>query len=51
MYAGKVVETVKACELDKVQHPYARGLIASAPRLGDDRPELPVLQRDAEWAR
>lgn len=51
MYAGKVVETVKACELDKVQHPYARGLIASAPRLGDDRPELPVLRRDAEWAR
>lgn len=51
MYAGKVVETVKARELDKVQHPYARGLIASAPRLGDDRPELPVLRRDAEWAR
>jgi peptide/nickel transport system ATP-binding protein len=50
MYAGKVIETVKASDLDKVQHPYARGLIASAPRLGDDRPELPVLQRDARWA-
>lgn len=51
MYAGKVVETVHARDLDKVEHPYARGLIASAPRLGDDRPELPVLQRDASWAK
>jgi peptide/nickel transport system ATP-binding protein len=51
MYAGKVVETVKASELHQVQHPYAKGLLASAPRLGDDRPELPVLQRDASWAR
>jgi peptide/nickel transport system ATP-binding protein len=51
MYAGKVIETVNARDLDKVEHPYARGLIASAPRLGDDRPELPVLQRDADWAR
>ena len=51
MYAGKVVETVKASELHQVQHPYARGLLASSPRLGDDRPELPVLQRDASWAQ
>ncbi|MEQ1955595.1 ABC transporter ATP-binding protein [Mesorhizobium sp. CN2-181] len=51
MYAGKVVETVKASELHQVQHPYAKGLLASSPRLGDDRPELPVLQRDASWAR
>ncbi|WP_442577495.1 ABC transporter ATP-binding protein [Mesorhizobium sp. ASY16-5R] len=51
MYAGKVVETVKASELHRVQHPYAKGLLASSPRLGDDRPELPVLQRDASWAR
>ena len=51
MYAGKVVETVKASELHRVQHPYAKGLLASSPRLGDDRPELPVLQRDANWAR
>jgi peptide/nickel transport system ATP-binding protein len=51
MYAGKVVETVNARDLDKVEHPYARSLLASVPRLGDDRPELPVLQRDAGWAR
>ncbi|MFI0848302.1 ABC transporter ATP-binding protein [Mesorhizobium sp. IMUNJ 23232] len=51
MYAGKVVETVKASDLHRVQHPYAKGLLASSPRLGDDRPELPVLQRDASWAR
>jgi peptide/nickel transport system ATP-binding protein len=51
MYAGKVVETVHARDLDKVTHPYAQGLIASTPRLGDDRPELPVLQRDASWAK
>ncbi|MBK1865714.1 ABC transporter ATP-binding protein [Aestuariivirga sp. YIM B02566] len=51
MYAGKAVETINARDLDKVEHPYARGLIASAPRLGDDRPELPVLQRDANWAK
>ncbi|MBL8584254.1 MAG: ABC transporter ATP-binding protein [Rhizobiaceae bacterium] len=51
MYAGKVVESCRASELDKVQHPYARGLLASVPRLGDDRPELPTLQRDASWAQ
>ncbi|MBX3567869.1 MAG: ABC transporter ATP-binding protein [Rhizobiaceae bacterium] len=51
MYAGKVVESCLASELDRVQHPYARGLLSSVPRLGDDRPELPTLERDAEWAQ
>lgn len=34
MYAGKIVETAKACDLYKQpMHPYTRGLMASIPRL------------------
>jgi peptide/nickel transport system ATP-binding protein len=51
MYAGRIVESCAASDLHDVQHPYAKGLLASVPRLGDDRPELPTLMRDADWAR
>ncbi|MDB6452850.1 ABC transporter ATP-binding protein [Falsirhodobacter sp. 20TX0035] len=50
MYAGRVVESLKASELDKAQHPYTRGLLAAQPRIGGPRRPLPVLQRRPEWA-
>lgn len=49
MYAGRVVESCRASELHRAQHPYTRGLLASLPRLDDDRAELPVLTRDPAW--
>lgn len=50
MYAGKVVEQLKASELSSAQHPYTRGLLDCMPRIGDDRHPLPVLERKPEWA-
>ena len=49
MYAGRIVETCRASELQQARHPYTRGLLQSLPRV--DRPvaELPVLQRDPAW--
>ncbi|MCB1341588.1 MAG: ABC transporter ATP-binding protein [Pseudooceanicola sp.] len=50
MYAGRVVETLRADELDKAQHPYTRGLMECLPTL-DHAPgqRLKVLERQAEW--
>jgi peptide/nickel transport system ATP-binding protein len=50
MYAGKVVEQLKASELSNAQHPYTRGLLNCMPKIGDDRHPLPVLERKPEWA-
>ncbi len=50
MYAGKVVEQLKASELGHAQHPYTRGLLNCMPRIDDDRHPLPVLDRKPEWA-
>jgi peptide/nickel transport system ATP-binding protein len=49
MYAGRIVETCRASELQQAVHPYTRGLLASLPRI--DRPvgELSVLSRDPAW--
>jgi len=49
MYAGRVVETCRAGELDRAVHPYTRGLLDSLPRIDDPRPELPTLRRDPAW--
>ncbi|THF59175.1 ABC transporter ATP-binding protein [Ollibium composti] len=51
MYAGKVVEQLKASELSRAEHPYTRGLLDCMPKIGADRHPLPVLQRQAEWAQ
>jgi peptide/nickel transport system ATP-binding protein len=50
MYAGRIVETLKASELHAAQHPYTRGLMACLPRV-DHEPgqRLTVLQREASW--
>jgi len=50
MYAGKVVEEVRASELGRAQHPYTRGLMGCLPKLEGDRHPLPVLKRDPAWA-
>lgn len=49
MYGGQVMETIAAKDLDKVQHPYSRGLLDSLPSLEHRRPALPVLRRDPAW--
>ncbi|MBE9640900.1 ABC transporter ATP-binding protein [Yangia mangrovi] len=49
MYAGRVVETLDARDLDRATHPYTRGLLAAQPRIGGPRAPLPVLQRDPSW--
>ncbi|MFD2052704.1 ABC transporter ATP-binding protein [Mesorhizobium calcicola] len=50
MYAGKVIEQLKASELGRAQHPYTRGLLNCMPKIGADRHPLPVLDRKPEWA-
>ncbi len=50
MYAGKVVEQIKASELRNAQHPYTRGQLDCMPRIDADRHPLPVLDRKPEWA-
>jgi peptide/nickel transport system ATP-binding protein len=49
MYAGRVVESIAAADLDHAEHPYTRGLLASLPDIDRRRPVLPVLQRDPRW--
>ena len=49
MYAGRVVESIAAADLDHAQHPYTRGLLSALPSLDQRRARLPVLQRDPTW--
>lgn len=49
MYAGKVVEEVRATELQAAKHPYTQGLLNCLPRLGASRHPLPTLNRQEEW--
>jgi peptide/nickel transport system ATP-binding protein len=51
MYAGRVVEELKAGDLDKATHPYTRGLMNCLPQIDRDIRPLPVLKRDEAWAR
>jgi peptide/nickel transport system ATP-binding protein len=50
MYAGRVVEELKASELEQAKHPYTQGLINCQPAIDEDRHPLPVLDRDGAWA-
>ncbi|MCK6403818.1 MAG: ABC transporter ATP-binding protein [Sphaerotilus natans subsp. sulfidivorans] len=50
MYAGRVVESLPASQLDQASHPYTQGLMAALPRLRQPCDRLPVLQRDPAWA-
>jgi len=49
MYAGRVMEEIRAGDLAAAKHPYTQGLLRSLPRIGDDRADLPVLSRDPAW--
>lgn len=51
MYAGRVVEELRASELSEAKHPYTRGLLDCLPRIEGDRHPLPVLRREEAWAR
>ncbi len=51
MYAGRVVEELKAADLSKATHPYTRGLMGCLPKLDHDVHPLPTLTRDPAWAR
>ncbi|MGE0418807.1 MAG: ABC transporter ATP-binding protein [Acetobacteraceae bacterium] len=49
MYAGRVVEEVKAADLSHARHAYTRGLLACLPSLTHPAERLPVLRRDPSW--
>ena len=51
MYAGRMVEEIAARDLAQARHPYTRGLLECLPRIDGGRRPLPVLERDAAWAR
>ncbi|WP_371734390.1 ABC transporter ATP-binding protein [Brenneria sp. hezel4-2-4] len=49
MYAGRVVESIAATDLDNARHPYTRGLLNSLPDIDRPRSHLPVMNRDPAW--
>lgn len=49
MYAGRVVESIAAADLDRAVHPYTQGLLAALPSLEHRRSVLPVVRRDPAW--
>jgi peptide/nickel transport system ATP-binding protein len=49
LYAGRIMETLKASELASARHPYTRGLLACRPLIDHAQPELPQLTRDPSW--
>jgi len=49
MYAGRVLEEIRADELQAARHPYTRGLLECLPRLDAPRHPLPTLQREERW--
>ena len=51
MYGGKVVESCRASELDRAEHPYTRGLLACLPTIDADGQTLQTLDRDPAWAQ
>ena len=49
MYAGRIVEELRAGELQHAEHPYTRGLLSCMPSLSHPVERLPTLQREATW--
>lgn len=49
MYAGRVVESIAADDLDNAKHPYTRGLLNALPSLDHPKERLEVLRRDPSW--
>ena len=44
MYAGRVVEEVRAADLHRAKHPYTRGLLECLPSLVKPKASLAVLE-------
>jgi peptide/nickel transport system ATP-binding protein len=51
MYAGRIMETVAASDLESAVHPYTRGLMNCLPVLDRTGERLPTLQRDPAWLK
>ncbi|MBS0640963.1 MAG: ABC transporter ATP-binding protein [Acetobacteraceae bacterium] len=49
MYAGRIVERLRAADLSRAEHPYTRGLLNCLPALSRPQPSLPVMVRDPAW--
>jgi len=49
MYAGRVLERLRAGELARARHPYTRGLLECLPSLIHPRERLATLARDPAW--
>ena len=49
MYAGRIVEELRASELARATHPYTRGLLSCIPALSHKQDRLAVMQRDPAW--
>ncbi|PSH65362.1 ABC transporter ATP-binding protein [Phyllobacterium sophorae] len=49
MYAGRIVETLEADNLEQAAHPYTQGLLNALPSLEQPRERLEVLTRDPRW--
>jgi peptide/nickel transport system ATP-binding protein len=49
LYAGRVMETLRASDLQTARHPYTRGLLACRPLIDREQGELPQLKRDPAW--
>jgi peptide/nickel transport system ATP-binding protein len=49
MYAGQVLETLRASELALARHPYTKGLLDCPPEIDHRRERLPVFKRDPKW--
>jgi peptide/nickel transport system ATP-binding protein len=51
MYAGRVVEELRASELSRARHPYTRGLLECMPSLARPQARLKTLERSAAWSQ
>jgi peptide/nickel transport system ATP-binding protein len=49
MYAGRIVETLRADRLGDAEHPYTRGLLSCLPAIDGPLDPLPTLNRDPSW--
>jgi len=51
MYAGVIVEEIKASELMQAKHPYTQGLLSCLPNIDSHTRPLPTLKRDPTWVQ
>ena len=50
MYAGRIVESCTADQLQNARHPYTRGLMNCLPKIDQESETLATLVRDPSWA-